>query len=204
VRGFAVIAIAVLAAMALSIARAADDDTRPITAAESMDAVMWGKAPIGGRFALTDHTGRTRTGADFRGKLLLVYFGFTHCPDICPTDLMAMGSALKALGPQAGKVQGLFISVDPERDTPALLATYVDSFHENIVGLTGDERAIRRAAHAYKVYFNKVPGKGRDDYGFDHSAYIYLMDREGKFIGAFPPSTPSERIVQVLKPLLGP
>ena len=203
-REFAAIAIAVLAAMALTVARAADDGTRPITAAESMDAVMWGQSKIGGPFALTDHTGKVRTETDFRGKLLLVYFGFTHCPDICPTDLMAIGDALKSLGPQAVQVRGLFVSVDPKRDTPALLATYVDSFHDNIVGLTGDEKAVHRAAHAYKVYFKKVPGKGEDDYGFDHSAYIYLMDRDGKFIGVFPPSTPAERIVAVLKPLLGP
>jgi protein SCO1/2 len=203
VRRVAAISIAVLAAMLSSAARA-EDETRPVTAAESMDAVMWGNGPIGGPFALTDHTGKPRTEADFRGRLLLVYFGFTHCPDVCPTDMMAIGSALKALGPLADQVRGLFISLDAERDTPALLAAYVESFHENIVGLTGDETAIRRAAHSYKVYFNKVPGKGRDDYGFDHSAYIYLMDRTGKFIGVFPPSTPGERIVSVLKPLLGP
>jgi protein SCO1/2 len=201
-RAVLALGIAALAAM-LPFASHAADDTRPISAAESMDAVMWGKGTIGGPFALTDHTGKTRTDADFRGKLLLVYFGFTHCPDICPTDLMAMGGALKSLGRQADQVQGLFISVDPKRDTPPLLAAYVDSFHENIVGLTGDESAVRRAAHAYKVYFNKVPGKADDDYGFDHSAYIYLMDRDGKFIGVFPPSTPAERIAHVLKPLVG-
>ena len=183
---------------------AAEDDTRPISASESMDAVMWGKGTIGGPFALIDHTGELRTEADFRGKLLLVYFGFTHCPDICPTDLMAIGGALKALGPQADAVRALFVTLDPKRDTPALLSAYVDSFHENITGLTGDETAIRRVAHAYKVYFNRVPGKTTDDYGFDHSAYIYLMDREGKFVGAFPPATASERMVAVLKPLLGP
>jgi protein SCO1/2 len=203
VRAFAAIGIAVLAAM-LSPAAGSEDDNRLITAAESMDAAMWGKGAVGGPFALTDHTGTPRTDADFRGKILLVYFGFTHCPDICPTDLMAIGGALKALGPQAGQVRGLFISVDPARDTTALLAAYVESFHENIVGLTGDESAIRRAAHAYKVYFNKVPGRSKDDYGFDHSAYIYLMDRDGRFIGVFPPSTPPERIARVLKPLVGP
>lgn len=201
-RALAFIGVVALATMLSLTPRA--DDTRLVTAAESMDAVMWGKGTIGGPFTLVDHTGKTRTDADFRGKLLLVYFGFTHCPDICPTDLMAMAGALRALGSQASQVQGLFISVDPKRDTPALLATYVDSFHENIVGLTGDESAIRRAAYAYKVYFNKVPGKGDDDYGFDHSAYIYLMDRDGKFIGVFPPSTAAERIVRVLTPLIAP
>lgn len=182
----------------------AEDGTRPVTAAESMDAVMWGKGTIGGPFRLTDHTGHVRTDADFRGKILLVYFGFTHCPDICPADLMAIGGALKALGPLADQVRVLFVTLDPQRDTPALLAAYVDSFHQHVVGLTGDETAIRRAAHAYKVYFKKVPGKGADDYGFDHSSYTYLMDREGKFIGVFPPSTSPDRIAAVLKPLVGP
>jgi len=202
-RVFAALGVALLAATLTAAARA-EDDTRLITAGESMDAVMWGKGTIGGPFTLVDQNGRTRTEADFRGKILLVYFGFTHCPDICPTDLMAMGGALKALGPKASQVQGLFISIDPKRDTPELLASYVESFHDDIVGLTGDEMAVRRAAHAYKVYFNKVPGRGQDDYGFDHSAYIYLMDRDNKFIGVFPPSTSVARIVTVLKPLLGP
>lgn len=188
----------------LAPAASSEDDTRPVSAAESMDAVMWGKGTIGGPFTLIDHTGTVRTDADFRGKLLLVYFGFTHCPDVCPTDLMAIGGALKALGPLADQVQALFISLDPQRDTPALLAAYVESFHERVVGLTGDETAIRRAARAFKVYFRRVAGKGEDDYGFDHSAYIYLMDRAGKFIGVFPPATAPERIAQVLKPLVGP
>ena len=181
----------------------AEDDTRPITAAESMDAVMWGQGTIGGPFALTDHTGKPRTDADFRGKVMLVYFGFTHCPDICPTDLMAIAGALNALGAQADQVQALFITLDPQRDTQALLSTYVDAFHDNLIGLTGSERDIRRVAHAYKVYFNKVPGKTDDDYAIDHSAYIYLMDRDGKFGGVFPPSTSPDRIAHVLKPLVG-
>jgi protein SCO1/2 len=203
VRALAIVGIAILVAMPSPASRAGDDTT-PVTAAESMDAVMWGKGTIGGPFTLIDHTGTPRTDADFRGKLLLVYFGFTHCPDICPTDLMSIGGALKALGSQADQVRGLFVSLDPQRDTPSLLAAYVDSFHEKMVGLTGDESAIRRAARAYKVYFKKIPGRGADDYGYDHSAYIYLMDREGKFIGVFPPATPPERIVHVLKPLVRP
>lgn len=181
----------------------ADDDTRQITAAESMDAVMWGQGTIGGPFKLVDHTGTQRTDADFRGKVLLVYFGFTHCPDVCPTDLMAIAGALNELGAKADQVRALFVTLDPARDTQQLLATYVDSFHENLVGLTGSDIDIRRIAHAYKVYFRKVPGKNDDDYAVDHSAYIYLMDREGKFAGVFPPSTSPDRIVAVLKPMVG-
>lgn len=180
----------------------AGDDTRPITAAESMDAVMWEQGQIGGPFTLTDHTGQTRSDADFRGKLLLVYFGFTHCPDICPTDLMAIAGALNTLGAQADQVRALFITLDPARDTQALLATYVDSFHDKLVGLTGSESDIRKVAHAYKVYFRKVPGRSEEYYGLDHSAYIYLVDRDGKFAGVFPPSTSPDRTATVLKPLL--
>lgn len=191
-----------LMAMAVVAQRAGADDTRQITAAESMDAVMWGQGTIGGPFSLTDHSGKPRTDTDFRGKVLLVYFGFTHCPDICPTDLMAIAGALNTLGSQAEQVQALFITLDPQRDTQSLLSTYVDSFHERLVGLTGSETAIRRAAHAYKVYFKKVPGKNDDDYAIDHSAYIYLMDRDGKFAGVFPPSTSPDRIAQILKPMM--
>jgi cytochrome oxidase Cu insertion factor (SCO1/SenC/PrrC family) len=203
VRRFAALAVCVVAAMAAPVANAAEDGTRPITAAESADAVTRGHGRIGGTFKLTDHNGKVRTPADFRGKLLLVYFGFTHCPDICPTDLMAIGGALKALGPAADQVQALFITLDPQRDTKELLATYVDSFHDSIIALTGDDKAIQRAAFAYKVYFKKILGRGEDDYGVDHSAYIYLMDRNGAFIGVFPPATPPDRIASVLKPLIG-
>ena len=107
------------------------------TAGELMDVVMWGKEPIGGPFALIDHTGKPRTDADFRDKLMLVYFGFTFCPDVCPTDLLAMGLAVDRLGPAGEALQPLFISVDPERDTPDQLAKYVAFFHPRLIGLTG-------------------------------------------------------------------
>ena len=196
------LAVSLLVGSALVQRVTADDDTRQIIASESMDAVMWGQSTIGGPFRLVDHTGTPRTEADFRGKVLLVYFGFTHCPDICPTDLMAIAGALNEIGPKADQVQALFITLDPQRDTQKLLATYVDSFHDQFIGLTGSEIDIRRAAHAYKVYFKKVPGKNDDDYAIDHSAYIYLMDRDGKFAGVFPPSTSPDRIAQVLKPMV--
>jgi cytochrome oxidase Cu insertion factor (SCO1/SenC/PrrC family) len=119
------------------------------TAAETMDILMWGREPVGGAFALIDHTGSPRTDRDFRGKLLLIYFGFTYCPDICPTDLQNIGLAIDQLGLAGDKVQPLFITVDPERDTPQHLAQYVQMFHPRLIGLTGDAAAILAAADAY-------------------------------------------------------
>ena len=142
------------------------------TAAEAMDILMWGREPVGGAFALIDHTGAPRTDRDFRGKLLLIYFGFTYCPDICPTDLQNIGLAIDQLGAAGDKVQPLFITVDPERDTPEHLAQYVQMFHPRLIGLTGDSAAILAAADAYKVYYAKVPNERGDDYTVDHTAFI--------------------------------
>jgi protein SCO1/2 len=169
------------------------------SAGELMDAVMWNKEPIGGPFALTDHTGKSRTDADFRGKLMLVYFGFSFCPDICPTDLMAIGQAIDDLGPAGQGVQSLFVTVDPERDTAAHLAEYVPFFHPRLLGLTGDAAHIRDAARAYRVYYAKVVTDGAAEYTIDHSGFIYLMDRDGKYLGFFPPGTPAARMVTVIE-----
>jgi protein SCO1/2 len=169
------------------------------SAGELMDAVMWGKEPIGGSFTLIDHTGKPRTDADFRGKLMLVYFGFSFCPDVCPTDLMAIGQAVDKLGPAGDAVQPLFITVDPDRDTPAHLADYVPSFHSRLVGLTGDAAQVRDAARLYRVFYAKVAIEGAAEYTVDHSGFIYLMDRDSKYLGFFPPGTPSDRMVAVIK-----
>jgi cytochrome oxidase Cu insertion factor (SCO1/SenC/PrrC family) len=169
------------------------------SAAELMDAVMWGREPIGGPFALIDHTGKPRTEQAFKGKLLLVYFGFTYCPDICPTDLQAIGLAIDQLGEAGDKVQPLFITVDPERDTPAHLAEYVSLFHPRLIGLTGDAAEIRKAAGAYKVYYAKVANEAGTDYTVDHTAFVYLMDADGKYLGFFPPGTTPERIAKAIR-----
>jgi protein SCO1/2 len=174
------------------------------SAAEIMDILMWGREPVGGPFALTDHAGKPRTDADFRGKLMLVYFGFTYCPDVCPADLQSIGVALDRLGPAGDAVQPLFITVDPERDTAAHLKDYVALFHPRLIGLTGDAAAIRQAADAYKVYYAKVPNARGDDYTVDHTAFIYLMGGDGQYLGFFPPGTPPERIAEVIKPRLPP
>ena len=168
------------------------------SSAELMDVLMWNREPVGGAFSLVDHTGKPRRDTDYRGRLLLLYFGFTFCPDVCPTDLQAIAQTLERLGEAAEAVQPLFVTLDPERDTPARLASYVTFFHPRLVGLTGDADSIREAARAYKVYYAKVPSS--NDYTIDHSGYVYLMDRAGNYLGFFPPGTPPERMVDVIRP----
>ena len=187
----------------LMLAPACAADAPARSPAEIMDILMWNREPVGGPFELTDHTGRVRTERDFRGQLMLVYFGFIYCPDICPADLQAIGLALDRLGNDGARVQPLFVTVDPERDTSEHLAEYVPLFHPRLIGLTGSLDAIRKAADAYKVYFAKVPiGKDAGDYTVDHTAFIYLMDRDGNYLGFFPPGTSADRMVEIIRPRL--
>jgi protein SCO1/2 len=164
-----------------------------------MDAVMWGKEPIGGPFSLIDHLGHARTDLDFRGRLLVVYFGFMSCPDICPTELLTIAQALGKLGPAGQAVQPLFITLDPERDTPAKLADYVTAFHARLIGLTGGMDEVRKAAEAYRVYFAKVPTADGADYTIDHMGFVYLMSGEGRYLGFLPPGTPVDRMASVIE-----
>jgi cytochrome oxidase Cu insertion factor (SCO1/SenC/PrrC family) len=187
--------------LALTPLRAADAPAR--SPAEIMDILMWNREPVGGPFELTDHTGRTRTERDFRGQLMLVYFGFTYCPDVCPTDLQAIGLAMDRLGAKAADLQPLFITVDPERDTPDHLAEYVKLFHPRLIGLTGSAAAIRKAADAYKVYYAKADPDKNGGYTVDHTAFIYLMDRDGNYLGFFPPGTSADRMAEIIRPNLG-
>jgi protein SCO1/2 len=171
------------------------------SAAELMDVVMWNREPIGGPFTLIDQNGARRTDADFRGKFMLVYFGFTYCPDVCPTDLQQMGLAVDRLGLAGDAVQPIFITVDPERDTPGHLKDYVAMFHSRFVGLTGDAAAIHEAARAYRAYYAKVE-LPKSDYTVDHSAFIYLLGRKGEYIGFFPPGTSADLLAGTLRPLI--
>ena len=164
---------------------------------------MWEREPIGGHFALIDHNGQRRTDADFRDKLLLIYFGFTACSDACPTDLQAIAGAVDKLGPMGEAVQPLFITINPELDTPEHLKSYVALFHPRMIGLTGDRRQIREVTRAYKVYFARTTPTIRTDPSFDHSSVVYLVDIDGSYIGFFPPGTPADRMVEVLRPRLG-
>ena len=137
-------------------------------------------ANFGRDFALTDHLGQARTLADYRGKVVVVFFGFTQCPDVCPTTLAEMAQALRELGPRADKVQVLFVTVDPERDTQALLAQYVPAFDARFVGLRGDAEATARTAKEFKVFYQKVSGSTPGSYSIDHTAGSYVFDPQGR------------------------
>lgn len=131
-------------------------------------------------FSLTDHNGKVRTLADFKGNAVLVFFGYTHCPDVCPTTLTEMANVMKQLGTQADKVQVLFVTVDPERDTPALLAKYMPAFDSRFLGMTGDKAALQTVAKEFKVFYQKVPGTDAGSYSMDHSAGSYVFDPQGR------------------------
>jgi protein SCO1 len=141
-------------------------------------------AAIGGPFKLTDQNGQAVSDQDLKGHPFLVFFGFTHCPDVCPTTLFEVSEVLRALGPDADRVRALFITVDPERDTPALMKDYLSSFDPHLAGLTGDPAAVTAVAKAYRVYFKKVP-LDQGGYTMDHTAIVYLMDRDGRFVSPF-------------------
>jgi cytochrome oxidase Cu insertion factor (SCO1/SenC/PrrC family) len=168
------------------------------SAAQMMDDLMYGRGSVGGPFTLTDQTGKLRSDTDFRGKLMIVYFGYTYCPDVCPTDLMAITQALDALGPAADGVQPIFITIDPERDT-RLLADYISAFHRSFVGLTGSPDEIRRVANAYKAFYVKVQDERSGDYSIDHAGVIYLMGRNGEYLGFMPPQTNPDRLAEILR-----
>jgi protein SCO1 len=173
----------------------------PQTAAEMMDDLMYGRGTVGGPFTLTDQDGRKRSDSEFRGKLMIVYFGYTFCPDVCPADLMAITQALDALGPAAEGIQPVFITVDPERDTK-LLKDYVAAFHPSLVGLTGSQEEIRKVANAYKAFYAKVPGENGGGYSVDHTGVIYLMGRNGEYLGFMPPQSSPDRLTEILRKYL--
>jgi protein SCO1 len=141
-------------------------------------------AGVGGPFHLEDQNGKPVTDQDMKGKPFLVFFGFTHCPDICPTTLFDMSQMLRKLGPDADRTGALFITVDPARDTPAVMKDYLSSFDPHLRGLTGDQASIDAATRAYRVYAKKVPLDG-GDYTMDHTAVVYLMDKNGEFVAPF-------------------
>lgn len=131
-------------------------------------------------FSLTDHNGKIRTLADFRGKLVALFFGYTHCPDVCPTTMADLAAAIKTLGPDANKVQVLFVTVDPERDTPALLKQYVPAFNPDFLGLRPTPEQLKLLAAEYKVVYQKTPGRKQGGYLMDHSAGTYIYDTQGR------------------------
>ena len=148
--------------------------------------VSTGKALIGGPFALTDHMGKRVTEKDFEGKFMLIFFGYTFCPDICPAELQVISAALDELGDTAKKVTPVFITIDPERDTVEQMKSYVGNFHKQFIGLTGSMKEIRAAAKVYRVYFKKAANDASgSDYFMDHSSIVYLMSPKGEYLAHF-------------------
>jgi cytochrome oxidase Cu insertion factor (SCO1/SenC/PrrC family) len=160
----------------------------------------YGEALIGGPFSLVDQRGKQVTEQDFAGRFMLVYFGYTFCPDICPLTLATMAQAIEQLSPeQADQVVPIFITVDPERDTVKQLASYAPLFSPRLVALTGTPEQIKQAAKAYRVYFAKVAGGGSSDYLMDHSAFIYLMGPDGRYRRHFGHNATPEDIAKALR-----
>ncbi|GEO81689.1 SCO family protein [Pararhodospirillum oryzae] len=159
---------------------------------------------LGGPFTLVNEAGETVTDQTFAGRFLLVYFGYTSCPDVCPTSLALIGRALDMAPPEArARVTPLFISVDPERDTPERAASYARAFHPALIGLTGTPEQIAAVAHGYRATYARVDHGENRPYTIDHSAYIYLMGPDGRFLAHFEPNTPPERIADALRAVMG-
>ena len=160
--------------------------------------------PIGGPFELVDHTGAVKTNADFAGKFMLIYFGYTYCPDVCPTALTTMTDALNCLGSKADKITPMFITVDPKSDTVDQLKMYISHFHSRLVGLTGTDEQIAKAANTFRVYFarQKESAPGANDYLVDHSSIVLFMDRQGRFLTHFGHAVTAEAMAERLKKYL--
>ena len=186
-------ALSLLAALALSAPVAAQSAHR-LQAEESVG--------INPRYLLQDPRGRSVTNEDFRGRFQLIAFGYTYCPDVCPTTLVEMAAILKQLGEQAERVQPIFITVDPERDTGKVLQTYTEFFDPRILGLTGSPALVRRAADNFKIRYAKVREPGNDNYAVDHSAGMILLGPEGEFIKKFAFATPVDEITGQLREIL--
>jgi len=191
--------VLVAAVAAYFVARNPPPPDRRADAARLMNELMSGKATVGSDFVLADPSARRVALADFRGKLVLLYFGYATCPDVCPTDLAIIGEALRGLGAAGEGVQPLFVTLDPQRDTPAVLREYAAAFHPRFVALTGTEAEVRRVATDFKVFFEKVHLPGTSTYTIDHTAYTFLLGRDGRFVTLFPPGTPPERMLVMLR-----
>lgn len=175
---------------------------RRADSARLMNELMSGRATVGGPFTLSDQAGKRRSLAGFRGKVVLLYFGYISCPDVCPTDLAAMAQLMARMGADAAQVQPIFVTLDPARDTTAVMRAYVAGFDERFVALRGTEVETRRVATRYKTYYEKVHPPGSSTYFIDHTAYIYLLDRQGRYVAFFPPGTTPERMEVMVREAL--
>ena len=162
-----------------------------------------GKVNIGGPFQLVDGSGKTVSDMDFRGKYMILYFGYTFCPDVCPTSLGEIATALDLLtADEVAQVVPVFISIDPERDTPKIVGEYVEHFHERMIGLTGSIDAVKSVAKSYKAYFSKGEVDADGDYPVDHTSYTYVIGPDGQFITAYRHATPAKDMAKSLKDML--
>lgn len=162
-----------------------------------------GKALVGGPFKLINHLGEPVTEKNFYGKYTLVFFGYTYCPDVCPSELQVMSAALDRLKSKADDIVPIFITIDPERDTAKQMADYVSHFHSKFVGLTGSPEAIQAAARAYRVYYSKSKdSESNSDYLMDHSSIVYLMDRKGEYKTHFSFGTPPEKMAEKISSII--
>ena len=164
-----------------------------------LDGEQVAPVSIGGDFTLTDQNGETRHAQDFRGKLMLVYFGYTYCPDACPTALQDMSRALDLMGDKGKDVEPIFITIDPARDTIEQMKLYASNFPPRLIALTGTPEQIAEAAKAYRVYYEKGKSVGGNDYLMDHTGFIYLMGRDGKYLSHFPPGTTPEQMAAAME-----
>jgi protein SCO1/2 len=179
-----------------------------ITDSHDVTTTVSASAAIGGPFALIDQDGKPVTDESFRGKYMLIYFGYSFCPDVCPTELLIMSQALDRLGEASKDVVPIFITVDPKRDTPEKLKGYVGHFGDRLIGLSGSEEAIGKAARAYRVYYRIPPAKDgappTEDYTVDHTSFIYLMGPDGKYLTHFVKGQDPEHIAEAIRKYLKP
>ena len=161
-----------------------------------------GTALVGGPFTLINQDGQTVTDKDFSGKYMLIFFGYTYCPDVCPTELQVMTQALVTMGERAASIRPLFITIDPERDTPEVMKSYVENFGGNLIGLTGSAEQIAAVAKAYRVYYKRAGSADASDYLMDHSSIIYLMGPDGRFVKHMAYTTDAPRLAAELKEML--
>jgi len=169
--------------------------------ARLMNELMSGKGNVGGPFTLSDQFGKSRNLSEFKGKIVLIYFGYMFCPDVCPTDLANVARLLKLLGKDSNQVQAIFITLDPARDTQDLIGKYTNHFDNRILGLRGTETLTKEIATKYKTFYEKVNVRG-SQYLIDHTAFVYIMNRQGKYLAFFPPGTSAERMEVMVRDAL--
>lgn len=169
--------------------------------ARLMNELMSGIGNVGGPFKLSDQFGKSRSLSEFKGKIVLIYFGYMFCPDVCPTDLANVARLLKLLGKDSNQVQAIFITLDPARDTQDLIGKYTNHFDSRILGLRGTETLTKEIATKYKTFYEKVNVRG-NQYLIDHTAFVYIMNRQGKYLAFFPPGTSAERMEVMVRDAL--